>query len=303
MRFVTYDRDGTPQPAVLRGAELVDLDVPRILDLIRLGGDGLRLASAALDRPANAVLDDVHLLSPIPEPERFVLATGWNYLEHFNEGIGKRNDTVVELPEYPSFFAKADTTVIGPRDPLPYDAALTEQLDGEGEIAVVIGFGGRNIPVDQVPRHLFGYTLANDVTARDIQRRHGGQWLKGKSVDGTCPLGPALVTPDELDPAVPLDLTYSVNGELMQDATTDLMIFSIAELVSSLSEAMTLQPGDILLTGTPAGAGYARNPPMFLAPGDEVVVASSVLGELRNRVVEQSLTTYTPHAVESAAEV
>jgi 2,4-diketo-3-deoxy-L-fuconate hydrolase len=277
--------------------------VPRILDVIRLGDDGLRLAAAALDRPASAVLDDVHLLSPIPEPERFVLATGWNYLEHFHEGIGKRNDTVVELPEYPSFFAKADTTVIGPRDPLPYDAALTEQLDGEGEIAVVIGVGGRNIPVDQAPRHLFGYTLANDVTARDIQRRHGGQWLKGKSVDGTCPLGPALVTPDELDPAVPLDLTYSVNGEVMQDATTDLMIFTIAELVSSLSEAMTLQPGDILLTGTPAGAGYARNPPMFLAPGDEVVVASSALGELRNRVVEQSLTTYTPHAAQSAAEV
>lgn len=303
MRFVTYDRDGTPQPAVLRGAELVDLDVPRILDVIRLGGDGLRLAAAALDRPASAVLDDVHLLSPIPVPERFVLATGWNYLEHFTEGIGKRNDTVVELPEYPSFFAKADTTVIGPRDPLPFDAALTEQLDGEGEIAVVIGTGGRNIPVEQVPGHLFGYTLANDVTARDIQRRHGGQWLKGKSVDGTCPLGPALVTPDELDLTAPLDLTYSVNGEVLQDATTDLMIFSIAELVSSLSEAMTLQPGDILLTGTPAGAGYARNPPRFLAPGDEVVVASSALGELRNRVVEQSLTTYAPQAVESAAEV
>jgi len=251
-----------------------------------------------LDRPSSALLEDVRLLAPIPEPERFVMATGWNYLAHFNEGVGKRNDEVTELPEFPSFFAKADTTVIGPTDPIPFDAKLTEQLDCEAEIAVVIGRGGRNIPAAEVGRHLFGYMLANDVSARDIQRRHGGQWFKGKSIDGTCPLGPYLTTADEIALGEPLDLTCAVNSDVLQDATTDLMIFSISQLVSALSEAMTLRPGDILLTGTPEGVGYARTPPRFLAPGDEVVVSSSRLGELRNRVVEQSMTTYTTSTAE-----
>lgn len=232
-------------------------------------------------------------MAPIPRPDRFLMATGWNYLDHFKEGLGKRGDGVTELPEYPSFFAKAETTVIGPSDPIPYDAQLTQQLDFEAEIAVVIGTGGRNIPVDKVGRHLFGYTLANDVSARDIQRRHGGQWLKGKSIDGSCPLGPYLVTADEINPDEPINLSCSLNGEIMQSATTDLMIFSISQLVSHLSEAMTLRSGDILLTGTPQGVGYARTPPRFLLPGDEVVVSSSRLGTLRNRVMERSLATYT----------
>lgn len=293
MQFVTYERDGGPQPALLRDGELVDLPgVASVLDLIRHDADGLATARAALDRSPDAAVDDVRLLAPIPAPARFVLATGWNYRAHFDEGMGKRNDEVTELPEYPSFFAKADTTVSGPSDVIPYDPKLSVQLDAEAEIAVVIGAGGRNIPAEQAHRHIFGYMLANDVSARDIQRRHGGQWLKGKSIDGSCPLGPALVTADELGPDELLDLACIINGEVMQEATTARMIFSIPELISSLSEAMLLVPGDILLTGTPEGVGYARNPPRFLAPGDEVVVSSSRLGELRNRVAEQSLTTY-----------
>jgi 2-keto-4-pentenoate hydratase/2-oxohepta-3-ene-1,7-dioic acid hydratase in catechol pathway len=132
------------------------------------------------------------------------------------------------------------------------------------------------------------------VTARDIQRRHGGQWFKGKSIDATCPIGPWLVTADELAPDEPIEIHCTINGEVIQQATTDAMIFSIPALVASLAHAMTLHAGDIILTGTPDGVGYARTPPRFLRPGDEVVVSSRQLGELRNRVVERTLTSYEP---------
>lgn len=295
MRFITYVRQGAPRPAVLRDADVIDLTgVASLLEVIRMGDDGRALAAAALDGPATCRLDEVELQAPIPSPDRFLMATGWNYVAHFEEGVGKRGDGVADLPEFPSFFCKADTSVTGPREAIPYDAGLTEQLDSEAEIAVVVGRGGRNLPAEDVPDHLFGYMLANDVTARDIQRRHGGQWFKGKSIDGSCPMGPWLSTPDEVDAGQPIDLRCTVNGERLQDATTELMIFSIPRLVSELSRALTLRPGDILLTGTPKGVGYARTPPLFLAPGDEVVVSSSRLGELRNRVVETPLTTYVP---------
>lgn len=295
MRFVTFERDGVPTPGVLRDDMVLGMtDVPSVLELIRNSEAGLHVAKDALENGGSGVpLGDVRLLAPIPDPPRFVLATGWNYRGHFDEGTGKRNDDVTELPDYPSFFAKADTSVTGPADAIPYDTELTEQLDAEAEIAVVIGRGGRGIPVDRALDHVFGYALANDVSARDIQRRHGGQWFKGKSIDRSCPIGPYLVTADEFAPDAALDITCLVNGEVQQQATTDFMIFSIPELVSALSEAMTLRPGDILLSGTPEGVGYARTPPRYLKPGDEVVVSSSQLGELRNRVVEQSLTTYT----------
>lgn len=291
MRLATYERNGMPQPAAIREGSLVDIpEVGSLAELIELGEAGRSLAEAALTRSPSRSLRDVRLLAPIPAPARCVMATGWNYLTHFDEGVGKRGDDLAELPEFPSFFTKADSTVIGPYDPIPYDAKLTEQLDSEAEIAVVIGTGGRNIPVEHAGRHVFGFMLANDVTARDIQRRHGGQWFKGKSIDGTCPMGPWLVTADEFEVTGTLDLSCTISGELLQQATTDLMIFSIPELVAALAHAMTLRPGDILLTGTPDGVGYARTPPRFLVPGDEVVVASDQLGELRNRVVEQSLT-------------
>ena len=292
MQLVTYDLNGLPQPALLRGTDLIDItNVESVLDLIRLGDAGRRLTAASLDGAARK-LDEVRLLAPIPHPNRFIMATGFNYLAHFDDGIGRRGDGIADLPEFPSFFSKADTTVTGPRESIPFDASLSEQLDWEAEIAVVIGRRGRNIPPDAAASHVFGYMLANDVTARDIQRRHGGQWFKGKSIDGSCPMGPWLLTADEVVDGEPFDLRCTVNGEVQQEATTDLMIFSIPELVSQLSSALTLEPGDILLTGTPEGVGYARNPPRFLEPGDEVVVSSSKLGQLRNRVVEQQLTTY-----------
>jgi 2,4-didehydro-3-deoxy-L-rhamnonate hydrolase len=163
-------------------------------------------------------------------------------------------------------------------------------MDYEAELAVVIGRAGRSIPAAEAMGHIFGYTLANDVTARDVQRRHGGQWLKGKGMDGSCPLGPWIVTADEIaDPQV-LPIQCHVNGVEKQSSNTRFMVFPIARLIEELSLAMTLLPGDILLTGTPEGVGYARTPPEFLSPGDEVTVTIPDIGELTNRVVEYSLT-------------
>ena len=230
------------------------------------------------------------LRAPIPHPRRNVFCMGWNYLTHFEEGQGRRGDEQEELPEYPTFFDKPTTAVIGPYDDIPFDPNFSQKMDYEAELAVVIGRAGRSIPAAEAMDHVFGYTLANDVTARDVQRRHGGQWLKGKGMDGSCPLGPWIVTPDEIVDPQNLPVRCHVNGAEKQNSNTRFMIFPIARLIEELSLAMTLLPGDILLTGTPEGVGYARTPPEYLSPGDEVTVSIPGIGEITNRVVEQVLT-------------
>lgn len=215
---------------------------------------------------------------------------GWNYLTHFEEGQGRRGDNQEELPEYPTFFDKPTTTVVGPYDDIPFDPDFSEKMDYEAELAVVIGRAGRSIPAAEAMDHIFGYTLANDVTARDVQRRHGGQWLKGKGMDGSCPLGPWIVTADEIADPQDLPVRCDVNGVQKQDSNTRFMVFPIARLIEELSLAMTLLPGDILLTGTPEGVGYARTPPEYLSPGDEVTVTIPEIGRITNRVVARSLT-------------
>ena len=233
---------------------------------------------------------EVELRAPIPQPRRNVFCMGWNYLTHFEEGRGRRNDQQEELPEYPTFFDKPTTAVIGPHDDIPFDPNFSEKMDYEAELAVVIGRAGRSIPVAEAMDHIFGYTLANDVTARDVQRRHGGQWLKGKGMDGSCPLGPWIVTSDEIADPQNLPIRCHVNGVEKQNSNTRFMVFPIARLIEELSLAMTLLPGDILLTGTPEGVGYARTPPEYLSPGDEVTVTIPDIGRITNRVVERSLT-------------
>jgi 2,4-diketo-3-deoxy-L-fuconate hydrolase len=233
---------------------------------------------------------EVELRAPIPHPRRNVFCMGWNYLTHFEEGQGRRGDEQEELPEYPAFFDKPTTAVIGPYDDIPFDPNFSETMDYEAELAVVIGRAGRSIPAAEAMDHVFGYTLANDVTARDVQRRHGGQWLKGKGMDGSCPLGPWIVTADEIADPQNLAIRCHVNGVEKQNSNTRFMVFPIARLIEELSLAMTLMPGDILLTGTPEGVGYARTPPEYLTPGDEVTVTIPEIGELTNRVVERSLT-------------
>lgn len=255
--------------------------------MLELIGAGSQALQSLRNKVAEAPFMDptaCTILAPIPRPQRDVYCVGWNYLKHFNEGVGKRGAQETELPEFPTFFNKATRAVVGPGDLVPYDSQFTKRLDYEAEIAVIIGREGKNIAENKAMDYVFGYTLANDVSARDVQRRHGGQWLKGKSMDGSCPLGPAIVTRDEVHHPEELTIRGLVNGEVRQEARLTQLIFSIPRLVAELSRGMTLLPGDILLSGTPDGVGFAMDPPVFLKPGDVLVVESDALGRLENIV-------------------
>ncbi len=224
----------------------------------------------------------MHLCAPIPRPRKNVFCVGWNYLEHFEEGAQKLQDNR-ELPKWPVFFSKATTAVNGPFDPIPFDAAISTSLDWEVELGVVIGRGGKNIREEDAMAHIWGYTALNDVTWRDVQRRHGGQWHKGKSFDGTCPMGPVIVTADALDPAN-LRVSCRVNGVTKQDSWTRYLYFTIPRLIADLSAGMTLEPGDVISTGTPEGVGFARTPPEFLKAGDLLETEIEGIGVMRNPI-------------------
>ena len=295
MKLATFSPlpSGTPRPGlVLDGARVVDVpaalgdndDTRTVLGIIRAGGAMReRLRSLAATPPAAALaLADVKLHAPIPRPVKNVFCVGWNYLEHFEEGTKKLQDHR-ELPQHPVFFSKATTTVNGPYDGVPFDATLSTSLDWEVELGVVIGDGGKNIPESDAMRHIWGYTVINDVSWRDIQRRHGNQWHKGKSLDGTCPMGPWIVSADSLDPT-DLRVTCRVNGITKQDSRTRFMYFKLPRLIAELSAGMTLEPGDIISTGTPAGVGYARTPPEFLRPGDLLETEVESIGTIRNPI-------------------
>ena len=188
------------------------------------------------------------------------------------------------MTEVPVFFTKPPTAVIGPGAAVPIFPHLSTQIDYEVELAVVIGTAGRDIPPERALAHVFGYTIVNDITARDVQRRHGGQYFKGKGLDGSCPMGPWIVTADEIPDPAGLAIRSRVNGELRQDSTTAAMIFDIPTLIASLSAGLTLEPGDVLATGTPSGVGYAMDPPRFLADGDVVACEIEGIGVLENPV-------------------
>ncbi|MFD4638049.1 fumarylacetoacetate hydrolase family protein [Lentzea sp. NPDC058436] len=229
-------------------------------------------------------LPEVRLESPLHRFNRDVLCTGWNYWDHFEESAGKREgQDPVSRPLRPTFFTKGPDTVIGPFDPIAYDPSLSQKWDYEAEIAMVIGRDGRSIPEEKALDHVFGFLVANDVSQRDLQRAHGGQWLKGKSLDATMPLGPWLTTVEDVD-LTGMRVQCKVNGVLMQDASSAQMAFSFAQIIAELSEGMTLRAGDVVLTGTPSGVGQAREPQVFLGDGDVVVTRVSGLGELRNTV-------------------
>ena len=207
------------------------------------------------------------IISPIPWPRKNVILLGVNYKEHVEEGARARS-LELKYPEAPVFFTKPATSVIGHLGKVVHHRA-TEKLDYEIELAVIIGKKGRDIPKEKVYDYIFGYTICLDMTARDLQRRHG-QWFKGKSLDTLCPLGPWIVHKSALPNPQALRLICRVNGEVMQDDNTSNMIFDIPTTIESLSSGMTLEPGEIISTGTPSGVGFARVPPFFLKPGDKV---------------------------------
>jgi len=236
-------------------------------------------------------LVDVNVLSPLRRFRRDVLCTGWNYWDHFYESEGKREGQDMPKPVAPTFFTKGPRTAIAPCDPVAFDPMVSAKWDYEAEIVVIVGQGGRSIPQDRAMEHIWGFCLANDVSQRDLQRRHGGQWLKGKSIDNTMPLGPWIVHRDDVV-LKGLAFECELNGTLMQHATVDDMAFPIPELISELSFGMTLEAGDVLLTGTPSGIGNARVPPVYLADGDRLIVRGTGLGELDNLVTATDLSSY-----------
>jgi len=240
------------------------------------------LGADALKRDDLAPAAGTRVLAPLPRPRRNIFCVGRNYLDHIKEGAVARG-AAVEVTEVPIFFTKTPETVIGPEDPIDGHFGVTSRLDYECELAVVIGRTGRGIRKADVLQYIAGYTLCNDVTARDLQRAHQ-QWFLGKSLDASSPFGPAIITPDEFGGLPHIGLRCLVDGELRQNMHTDAMIFDIPTVIESLSRAVTLMPGDIIATGTGSGVGSAMNPPKFLQPGQVVRCEGDGLPPLENRV-------------------
>ncbi len=297
MRLLTYERNGRPRLGLLLGNSVIDAadgasargaTLPDdMLSFIGGGEPALALARATIealsaDREELARLStplaDAQLLAPIPRPARNLVCVGLNYAEHAAESRVTEGE-----PEDPVYFTKPPTTVIGPGAAIPWHGHVSRRIDWEVELAVVIGRRGRDIAEERALDHVFGYTVGNDITARDLQRRHQ-QWYKGKGLDGFCPMGPWIVTRDELPDPQNIRLRLRVNGETKQDAHTSGMIFKVARLIAILSLGMTLEPGDLLMTGTPSGVGFVRQPPEYLRPGDVVEAEIEGIGLLRNTV-------------------
>jgi 2-keto-4-pentenoate hydratase/2-oxohepta-3-ene-1,7-dioic acid hydratase in catechol pathway len=278
MRYATFSlhSDSRPRAGIVEGDRIVELAAASLLDVIRDGG------RTAAQRGTIHPLADVRLLAPIPRPVKNVFCVGRNYAAHVKEGAAAYNREV-KLPDIPVFFTKAPTTIAGPFDDIPHHRAVTQQLDWEAELGVVIGRAGRNISNADALSYVFGYMALNDVTARDLQQRHG-QWFKGKSLDGSCPTGPVLVTADEFGDPQAKHLSLRVNGVAKQGATTADMIFPVATIIEWLSKGLTLEPGDIIATGTPEGVGMGRTPQEWLQDGDVVETEVEGIGMMRNRV-------------------
>ncbi|GAC1639865.1 MAG: fumarylacetoacetate hydrolase family protein [Herpetosiphon sp.] len=286
MKLVTFEANGRSRPGVIVDQAVVDLSdvVPDLLTLIEQGAAGLDAVRAAAQQKASMPLHGLRLLAPIPRPRKNITCLGMNYAEHAYESM-RAKGLPPSLPPHPVFFTKAPTTVNRPDGDIPLDALVTRQLDWEVELAFVIGRRGKNIPVDQALDYVYGYTIINDISARDLQNLHQ-QFYKGKSLDGSCPMGPWLITADELPDASNLRLTLRVNGETMQDSRTSDLIFGIPDMIATLSRGQTIEPGDIIGTGTPSGVGMGRTPQHWLKPGDMLEAEIERIGILRNTVVQ-----------------
>ena len=280
MRFVTFRREGRPPEAgVLVGDRVIGLAGAGYPDILAVIGGGAKVESWVSQSPASAPvpLADVKLLAPVPHPPKFI-CVGLNYRDHAEE-------TGLQIPSVPTIFNKFPTAIIADGDSIVLPRS-SEKPDYEAELAFVIGKGGRHIPAAEWREHVFGYTIVNDVSARDYQLATS-QWLMGKTFDTFAPMGPCLVSADEIPDPHALDISLTLNGEVMQSSNTRHLIFRIPELIAFLSSVFTLEPGDVVSTGTPGGVGFARKPPRYLRPGDEVVVRVQGLGELRNPVIQE----------------
>jgi acylpyruvate hydrolase len=279
MRFVTWQQNGTRGLAARRGAELVNLEGLDLMRVLEAGDAGMERARAlsktgrVLDEPALTYLP---LLTAPPK----IICVGINYWDHARENK-------LESPTDPTFFARFTSTLIGHQQPI-IRPAVSDQLDYEGELAAIIGKPGRHIAQEHALEHVAGYSIFNDASVRDYQSR-GKQWTLGKNFDGTGPFGPELVTADELPPGGKgLGLTTRLNGATVQSSNTDQLIFDVATLIARLSEAMTLEVGDVIVTGTPGGIGFFRDPKLFMKQGDVCEIEIEGIGMLRNPVENET---------------
>jgi 2-keto-4-pentenoate hydratase/2-oxohepta-3-ene-1,7-dioic acid hydratase in catechol pathway len=285
VKLVTYQLNNQIKVGAWREDGIVDLSAvaPDMLTLIEMGTAGLTQAQAQLDTADSATpLAEVKLLSPIPNPRRNIMCLGLNYAAHADES-NRVKGFASELPEFPVIFNKATTCMNGPYDDIPFDANVSTKIDWEVELTIIIGRTGKNITAAEAMNYVFGYTIMNDISARDLQSNHK-QFFKGKSLDGAAPMGPCIVTADSLpDPHI-LDLTCRVNGVTKQNGNTKDMIFNVPSTIYHISRGMTLLAGDLIATGTPEGVGFARTPPEFLKPGDIVECEVEGIGVIRNQI-------------------
>lgn len=285
MKLASVTYKGSRRLAVvLDGGELFGLLDPRHMDLIALIETGT-VIDAVQDVLDTVARSDIELLAPIPQPRRNIMCVGKNYSEHAKEFArsGYEAGAVAgkDIDDHPALFSKLPSSVIAPNAAIELHPSITQKVDYEAELAVIIGKGGRGISKQDAYAHIWGYTIVNDVTARDLQKNHK-QWFLGKSLDTFAPMGPYVVTADEIDPEN-TTVQCHVNGELRQNANTRDLIFDIPTLIATLSAGITLQPGDIIATGTPAGVGIGLDPPVFLKSGDTIAVTISGIGTLENR--------------------
>ena len=310
MKLASFSTTAIPKVriGIVQDNEIIDVDLAaralniiphdQMLDLLDHYGQGMRELNAILDKAGGRrfsevktfteigavhFLSDVQLAAPIPRPRKNIMCLGWNYADHAKETALIRGQET-KAPEYPVLFTKATTTVNSPYGNIIIDPQVSEEIDWEVELAVIIGNGGKNISEEDAMSHVFGYTVLNDVSARDLQSRHK-QFFKGKSIDGYCPMGPWIVTADEIKDPQDLAVRLRVNGNIKQESNTSMMIFPIRTILANLSLGMTLEPGDIIATGTPSGVGFTRNPPEFLKAGDVMETEVEGIGILRNAVV------------------
>ncbi len=299
MRYATFSIGGDPTPrlGVASDRHVVDVQalaapldegaVPgTLLELISQGPEAwtrmAELLRAELPRYGGErhAFTDVQWQAPIPRPAKNVFCVGRNYKGHIEESARARGEAV-KLPDVPVIFTKASTSVSGPFDVISYERSVTREVDWEAELGVIIGVGGRNIPRTEALRHVFGYTVINDVSARDLQKNHL-QFFKGKSLDTFCPMGPVVVTADEFGDPQRKDVTLRVNGVEKQHGNTRDMIFTVAVIIEWLSKGLTIEPGDVIATGTPDGVGFSRTPPEFLLDGDVMETEIESIGMMRN---------------------
>lgn len=289
MKLVTLESNGEYAAGYIDGDEVVicaegeDAE-GAVLGLAQQGATALEgWGQRGIRRVA---LKDARLCAPIPVPRRDIFCVGKNYYAHAAEFHGSGFDSTGKeaVPSAPIIFTKATTAVVGPRDAVDSKLDPTGTVDYEGELGVVIGCGGRGIKAADALAHVFGYVIINDVTSRELQKRHN-QWVIGKGIDTFCPMGPWLVTADEVGDVTALELETQVNGEIRQKACVADLIFDIPTLIETLSATMTLLPGDIIATGTPEGVGIGFSPPLFLVPGDRMRVSITGLGVLENVVI------------------